>query len=350
VRFRMLYWTVAGCLLVLASESPAQPRWTGKFEPRISAYRLLEDNEAQIPSPGLVPYDLITPLFTDYAVKHRFIYLPPGASAEYRDYEPFAFPVGTVLVKTFSYPRDFRDPDLGRRLVETRLMFHTAEGWTAAAYVWNDQQTDADLKVAGKSVPVEWIDHAGLKRRTDYLVPNMNQCKACHRGFGETAPLGPTARQLNREYTYPSGSENQLAYWSRKGILRGAPDPDRIAALPPWNDPGAGPIFDRVRGYLDINCAHCHNPAGLASHTALDLRFEQRALERRGLMHRPTAAGNAARGRYYAVAPGNPEGSFLLHRLRSTAPDVRMPPIGRTIAHDEGAALIAEWIASLTAE
>lgn len=338
------------CSVDAAGEKTVRIPWDGFFARNLSAYNLFADPERQVPNDGLEPYDVITPLFSDYAEKHRFIYLPKGAAMGYRDDGPFDLPVGAALVKTFSYPRDARDPETGRRLVETRLLIHTPEGWKGAAYLWNDEQTDAALKVAGARVPVAWRDASGTERRTDYLVPNMNHCKACHGGFGETAPLGLTARQVNRTYPYAGGARNQLAAWSERGLLAEAPGPGAAPRLAQWDDPDSGTLAERVFGYLDINCAHCHNPEGLASHTRLDLRYTTGDPHQRGVYYRPTAAGNASRGRYYAVVPGDPEASFLLHRMQSTAPNVRMPEVGRTMVHEEGAALIAKWIRALANE
>jgi len=320
--------------------------WEGQFDENISAYNLFRDPIAQIPNDGLVPYDVITPLFTDYAEKHRFVYVPEGETIHYHPRDAFTFPVGAALVKTFSYPVDFRDPSEGRRLIETRLMVHAEDGWKGAAYVWNDAQTNAVLKVAGARVPVEWTHHDGARRSTTYLVPNMNQCKVCHRDTDDTvSPIGIKARHVNRDYEYQGRTANQLDEWTKRDILDGAPThAPRHAA---WDDPQAGSIGERVLGYFDINCAHCHNPRGLASGTKLDLTYEQCEPLMRGVMKRPTAAGNASRGRYFAIVPGDPDASFLLHRLESTEPNIRMPEVGRTIVHEEGAALIREWIAGI---
>lgn len=343
----LLVLLLSVCSGVSADTGRATIAWDGFFARNLSAYHLFAENERQTPNAGLEPYNVITPLFSDYAEKHRFIYLPKGMAMAYRAEGPLDLPVGAALVKTFSYPRDARDPALGRRLVETRLLIHTEEGWQGAAYLWNEAQTDATLKIAGAEVPVEWTDARGNRRGTGYLVPNMNQCKACHRGFGETAPLGLRARQVNRDYAYAGGAQNQLASWAERGLLHGAPDPAKAPKLAAWDDPSSGTLEQRVFGYLDINCAHCHNPQGLASHTRLDLRYTTHDAFERGVYYRPTAAGNAARGRYFAVVPGDPDASFLLHRLQSTQPDIRMPEIGRTMVHDEGVALIAAWIRSL---
>jgi uncharacterized repeat protein (TIGR03806 family) len=336
-----------GLGLCEADEQHPAITWSGSFAPYISAYHLFADPLAQIPNTGLYPFDINTPLFSDYAVKDRFVYLPEGAQVAYRADGPFDLPVGAALVKSFSYPRDFRDPSRGRRLIETRLLIHAPEGWVGAAYVWNDTATEAKLKVAGAVVPVDWIDAEGVPKHTDYLVPNMNHCKYCHRGFGETAPLGLRARQLNRAAPNIPGALNQLAHWSALGILKDAPAPDQVPRNAVWNDPSTGTLEQRALSYLDTNCAHCHNPRGLAGPTLLVFTLDESLIHRPGVFHKPTAAGNASRGRNYAIVPGNPDASFLLTRLSSTHPDIRMPEIGRTVVHDEGVALIKEWILSL---
>jgi uncharacterized repeat protein (TIGR03806 family) len=351
-RLAIICLALIPCVIAHGDDSDrARLFYDGFFEKHISAYNLFADPLSQTPNAGLLPYDINIPLFTDYAQKDRFLYLPPGTHVAYRDTKAFEFPVGAALIKTFSYPADFRRPKKNRRLVETRLLIHTPDGWKGAAYLWNDAQTDADLKIAGATVPMNWIGADGTTMKTDYLVPNMNQCKACHRGTtGITGPLGPNARQLNRTYDYSSGSANQLDHWTRSGILSDAPPSKHAPRLPRWDDPRDGTLVDRARGYLDINCAHCHNPVGLASYTRLDLTYRQDNPHNRGIMKRPTAAGNSSRGRYFAIVPGDPDASFLLSRLNATAPHIRMPQIGRTVVHDEGVALLREWILSLKPE
>lgn len=319
---------------------PVRIEWSGAFARQLSEYDLFADVATQSPGEGLVAYDLITPLFTDYADKHRFVYVPEGLAAQYDDYDAFSFPIGSALVKTFSYPGEDGEE---RRLIETRLLVHTKEkGWVGAAYVWNEAQTDAQLKVAGARIPLRWVDADGNTKATDYLVPNMNQCKHCHAGTGTMLPIGPKARNLNHTFE----GHDQLAMWAELGILEGAPASDVAPRVARWDDTDA-PVDLRAKAYLDINCAHCHNPRGLAGTTRLDLTYAQEDMEQRGVYYRPTAAGNASRGRYYAIVPGNPEASFLLYRLRSTESNIRMPETGRTMVHVEGARLIEEWIESL---
>src|SRR5690606_19896936 len=107
--------------------------------------------------------------------KFRFVKLPAGTSAEYREDEAFEFPVGTIIAKTFAYPTDARDESLGRRLLETRILKLEADGWVGVPYIWNAEQTEATKQVAGDLVDVTWIDAHGNEQSNNYIIPNANQ-------------------------------------------------------------------------------------------------------------------------------------------------------------------------------
>jgi uncharacterized repeat protein (TIGR03806 family) len=321
----------------LLAETPA---------PTLSAYRLFLDEAGRRPNAGVTPYGLNTPLFSDYAEKQRYLYLPPGAKARYRPTGVLDLPVGATLIKTFAYPADFRRPGESVRFVETRLLIHRKSGWTALAYVWNAEQTEAVLKRAGKRLDVEFVDAKGAARRLDYAVPNQNQCKECHSSGGELTPIGPKARNLNGDYAYPEGTENQLARWTRTGLLVGAPAPEKAPRTAVWTDEHAS-LEARARAYLDGNCAHCHNPKGAASNSGLFLDLEEQRPAVRGLGKRPVAAGRGSGGLLFDIAPGDPEGSIIVHRMASTEPGVMMPELGRSTVHEEGLALVRAYVASL---
>jgi uncharacterized repeat protein (TIGR03806 family) len=317
----------------------------------LDAYHLFNGPGTAHPNAGVTPYRLNTPLFTDYAEKSRFIYLPPGKSARYTAEGVLEFPVGTVLVKSFAYPADLRTPDKNVRLIETRLLIRKASGWVANPYVWNADGTVAELKRAGAALRVDVVDAHGEARRIDYGVPNVNQCKECHQGQSldhraEVSPLGPKARNLNGDYAYESGTENQLDHWSRLGLLTGAPKAADAPRTAVWDDPKS-PLTARARAYLDVNCGHCHNPAGFASNSGLYLTWEEKNPSALGLGKRPIAAGRGSGGLEVSVAPGDPDRSILAYRLASTEPGVMMPPLGRSLAHEEGLALVRAYIASL---
>jgi uncharacterized repeat protein (TIGR03806 family) len=333
---------VAGC--GRSAQSPPGPAAAQK----LSEYGLFVGNGAtQEPVEGVIPYDINTPLFSDYAAKHRFIKLPPGTSAVYSEDDAFDFPVGTVIAKTFAYPVDARDESRGERLLETRILKREADGWVGRPYIWNKEQTDATLDVAGGTVDVAWIHTDGSERKNNYIIPNANQCKGCHKQGEIMAPLGPKARHLNRDFAYAHGTENQLEYWTRIGALRGAPAPDAAPRLAVWDDPETGTLDTRARAWLEINCAHCHNPQGPARNSGLDLMASQTSPTAFGIMKAPVAAGRGSGGLAYDIVPGSPEQSILLFRTASTDPGIMMPELGKRLVHDEGVQLVREWIAAM---
>jgi uncharacterized repeat protein (TIGR03806 family) len=240
---KVLFPALAGLLIVSLSfgfvSRPAAPA------PRmaLSEYGFfVGDIAEQLPAPGVMPYALNTPLFTDYALKLRFVRLPEGATVPFNPDEVLDFPVGTAIIKTFYYPIDARKPEKGRRLLETRLLLHEEAGWKALPYHWNEAQTDAYLEVAGDMQPVKWVDAQGKKQKVDYVMPNLNQCKGCHSLGGEMTPIGPSARQLNGDLAYGAATANQLAHWQAEGMLTGLPDDhDAIPRIAVWDDP-------RIRG------------------------------------------------------------------------------------------------------
>lgn len=291
----------------------------------------------QIPTDGVVLYTLNSPLFSDYASKLRFLRLPEGKSVSYNPDSVLQFPVGTAIVKTFYYPFDERNPQKGRRLMETRVLLHEAKGWVALPYIWNKEQTDAVLEVAGGSDQVSWIDAAGKKQSFEYQVPNMNQCKGCHERSGEMTPIGPSVRQLN--------DGQQLQHWETAGLLKGLPK-DHIPALVNYSNASAS-LDDRAKAYLDINCAHCHNATGPARSSGLYLEWNSKDRTAYGFFKAPVAAGRGSGNLSYDIVPGKPEQSILHYRMASRDPGVMMPELGRQLTHHEGVELVRSWIQSM---
>jgi uncharacterized repeat protein (TIGR03806 family) len=332
----LVAWLIAGC---------GTPDYLADPPNRLLSYDLFEgDGASQQPEYGVVPYAINSQLFSDYAMKRRFIKLPDGKPAVYDNEKTFEMPVGTIIVKTFSYPKDMSDLSLGERLLETRLLIHGKDGWGGLTYIWNFKQTDAFLEVAGHDVVATWIDLAGNVQINDYQVPNTNQCKQCHTVDDRMVPIGIRARHLNRDYEFPGGKENQLAHWSRIGILSGAPNHADAPRLADYSDPATGSSDARGRAWLEINCAHCHAEGARAWNTGLDLMASQTDSSLLGVYKTPTAAGGGTGGFYYDIVPGKPEESIMLHRVQSTEPDVAMPELGRSMVHEEGVELVRQWI------
>ncbi|CAN5649279.1 hypothetical protein BH09BAC4_BH09BAC4_49180 [soil metagenome] len=302
----------------------------------------------QQPAAGVVPYALNTPLFSDYAEKLRFVKLPAGKAVAYNDSAVLNFPVGTTLIKTFYFPNDFRDTTKGRRLMETRLLVHQPEGWKAFDYVWNDEQTDALLEVAGDTKTVRYVDAQGQTRQHAYSIPNLNQCKGCHNRNEVMTPIGPSVRQLNGDLAYGrsgvNARENQLTYWHRSGMLTGLPALENCPKTPVWNKPETGSLNDRARAWLDINCAHCHNPKGPAMTSGLNLSVSETDPTALGILKTPVAAGRGSGGHPFDIVPGKPDESILIYRLNSTDPGEMMPELGRKTIQTESLELLRAWI------
>lgn len=318
------------------------------FPEKLSQWHLFVKAHASLqPNARVIPYDLNTPLFSDYARKHRFVWMPSGASAQYREDGPFELPIGTILVKSFAFPVEGKPSE--EKLIETRLLVHSKTGWVPLPYVWNAEQTEATLQLVPDPVRVRWTDAAGRTRDFTYVMPNTNECHECHDNNRTLLPIGPKARNLNRSYDYADGTANQLVYWTKVGYLQGAPVPDAAPRAAKWDKPEDGTLEARARAYLDNNCAHCHQPGGTGGYTGVDFRLTQTGLDAAGVCKPPNSAGNMG-GLQYDLVPGHPEESILIHRLESTAPKVMMPQIGRDVVHEEGVALMREWIASLPAK
>lgn len=296
------------------------------------------------PAGDVYAYDLNTPLFSNYAEKRRFVRIPAGTRIQYRDSTVFYFPEGTVLIKNFYYPRDFRKPEKGSTLLETRLLVHQAEGWQAYPYIWNDEQTEAVYDPAGEMREIRYINASGKKITTPYAIPNKNQCKGCHLRNDAMVPVGPSARQLNRSIEIDGKRVHQLRYWQEAGILEGLPPDPAIPAGVIWDDPLTGSLNDRARAYLDANCAHCHSRTGPANTSGLYLDVYETDPLHLGVNKSPVAAGRGSGNLRYDIVPGAPSQSILFFRMQTNDPSIAMPEIGREQVHREALDLIEEWI------
>lgn len=288
---------------------------------------------ADKPSPALLPYALRTPLFTDYAEKQRFLYLPPGEKFGVGADGRLQFPVGSALIKSFGY----HDASGKLNIIETRLLLHRAEGWVALPYVWNADGSDAVLKVGGARKPVEFSKPDGTKMAISYSVPNKNQCKQCHSTKDSVMPVGPVWQNLSF-----ANAKARLAFEAR-----GAAPAKLAAPEAKWDDPKSGPLEARSLAYLRVNCGHCHKPTGSASNSGLFYDDHERNPAALGIGKRPVAAGRGSGNFNFVIEPGHPERSILIFRMKSTDPGIAMPELGRATAHDEGVALLEAWIKSL---
>ncbi|WP_438864744.1 SO2930 family diheme c-type cytochrome [Neptunicella sp.] len=336
------------------------------FPDKLSDWHVLNFANGELtPNKGVVPYDLNMQLFTDHAHKFRTIWMPEGTSATYSEDE-LDFPVGTIISKTFYYPRqrdsrhalrqtddysgDFTLNGLALdkvRLIETRLLIHQQQGWVALPYVWNAEQTEATLEWAGDAQTLSMIDDQGQQQDFTYMVPDANQCAGCHapnHTNKKIKPIGPKTRHLNKAYRRFGSEQNQLVHWQELGYLTGfngdfASAPKNAS----FDDPDAG-IEPLARAYLDINCGHCHNPAGAADTSGLWLTKEVTDMRRLGLCKPPVAAGRGAGDGRFDIDPGHADISIISYRMSSTDPGEMMPELGRSTTDFKGVALIKKWI------
>ncbi len=307
---------------IMAQDNPALLSSFGFFE-----------GGADRPSSALLSYTLRTPLFTDYAEKQRFLYLPAGTSYSIASDGRLQFPVGSALIKSFGY----HDASGRLNVIETRVLLHRAEGWVALPYVWKADGTDAELKVGGARKPVEFMKPGGKAMAISYAVPNKNQCKQCHSTKDSVMPVGPVWQNL----LFPSAKVQQAF------ARRAAKDGPRPHAEAKWDDGKSGRLNDRALAYLRVNCGHCHKPTGSASNSGLFYDDHARNDAALGIGKRPVAAGRGSGNFDFVIEPGHPERSILIYRMKSTDPGIAMPELGRATAHDEGVALLEAWIRSM---
>ncbi len=327
----------------LCGANPAGVNWAA-YEancPALSDYNLFAGNDPRGPATERgVFYDLTTPLQSDYMAKYRFVFVPPGQSAAYEPSGVMDFPVGTIISKTFAY-----DSGAGEVVVETRLLIRRGTGWRALVYIWDAAFTEAVLTPEGGVANITFIHPDGNPRTIDYQIPDHNQCAGCHSGISEPMDLiGPKAHWLNRPDPL-APAVNQLEAWAAAGILAGLPSLATVPRQPDASNPADGTLAERARAYLEANCGHCHRPDGRAGFTSVWLTVETPDGFNTGVCKTPIAAGVG--GLQFDIVPGDPDASILLFRMESTVPAVQMPELAKAIAHDEGVALIRDWIAGL---
>lgn len=312
---------------------------------KLSDYKFFAGEiKKQLPAYGVLPYKPTSELFSDYAKKNRFVWLPNGTKAIYRaDGEVLDLPVGAALVKTFYYNNV--QPTNTTKIIETRVMIRKTDGWIFAEYIWNEEQTDALLQMQGSTVSISWLDQNNEMQLVDYKIPSENECMKCHAGNSEVKPIGIKPQNLNSNYNYTSGTKNQLSKWIEFGYLENSL-PANIVSTVNYLDTTQS-LDLRVRSYFDINCAHCHQDDGNASYVDIRMAFNQTS--------NPSKMGVCASEVLQVpgithgqiVKPNDTSQSTLFYMLNTNETGFRMPRVGRTVVHREGVALVEQWINSL---
>lgn len=371
---KKLYFFPLICLFTLTFFGCSPDNEEGEYEPvspvtvdltqvpyeKLSDYKFFKgEMKLQEPEMGVLPYEPASALFTDYAHKKRFIWLPEGTKATFSaDGKVLELPVGAALIKTFYYDNVQNVPVPGStRIVETRIMIRKSTGWIFANYVWNTEQTEATFDLLGSNTDVTWNDANGVSRSAAYRIPSEEQCIICHKrkelvnGTEVTSytPIGIKPQNLNTTYAYPNeGVKNQLTKWIEAGYAESFPLPTALKSTVDYND-ATKTLEERARSYVDINCAHCHSNTGHCDYRPMRFAFSETennlqnmgvCVDTQDMQGFPGALGKI-------ITPGNVNRSMLYYRINTTNPTFRMPLHGRTILHEEGIALMGDWINSL---
>jgi uncharacterized repeat protein (TIGR03806 family) len=315
----------------------------GVLPPLLSQTGVLSDTPNLVPAAGLVPYDLIVPFWSDGAEKTRWVSVPPGQKIKFAPTGEWVFPQGTVFVKTFELATNELDPHSRRRL-ETRLLVRDdCGGVYGAVYKWRPDNRDADLLATNLSEAIQIRTATGVRTQTWYY-PSRADCLTCHTALAGGV-LGVKTRQLNRDFTYPSGvTENELAHWDQLGWFDtnySAADLKNYSKLARLDD-STRSLADRARSYLDANCAQCHRPKGTVAY--FDARYDT-PLAQQNLIDGPVLIDERIDGSR-VIAPNDIWRSILYMRT-DTTDAFKMPPLARNTIDERGMRLLREWIESL---
>lgn len=312
---------------------------------KLSDYHFFDgDLKSQLPSLDVLPYEPASSLFTDYAKKKRFVWMPKNTKATYTsDGKVLELPIGSALIKTFYY--DNVQPSNNTKIIETRVMIRKSTGWIFAEYVWNEDQTEAFLEMEGSNIAVSWLEN-NVAKSTNYRIPSEQQCMTCHKVNEQAIPIGIKPQNINTLYNYTSGSKNQLAKWIEVGYLENNIPGNILTTIDYKNT--SQPLELRVRSYLDANCAHCHQNNSHCDYRPMRFAFSETTnLANMGVCVSTQDMSGFPQALSTIVTPGNVNRSMLFYRLNTEDESYRMPLLGRNIVHEEGLQLIEQWINSL---
>lgn len=327
-----------------------------RFPTRLSETGLFADTAAQVPAPGVVPYDVSAEAWADGTIAERWLALPGKAQLSlYEVQNPqqgfirgkFKFPTDGVLAKTVAIETS---PGTTRR-IETQLLHFNGADWCAYSYLWNDDQTDAELVgPEGAAVRLEIADVAepGVFHRQSYRVASRTECLMCHTTRGGSL-YGFTPAQLNRpvdpRVKMAGGKEepgSQLRLFADLGLVATPLDESVTPPVDPYDT--TADLDRRARSYLQMNCAQCHLRGGGGA-SDFDVRADV-ALDRTKLVGLRPSHGTFALDGAAVVTAGDPTRSVLYYRM-ATLGRGRMPHFGSTVVDARGLKLIGDWIAAL---
>ncbi len=316
------------------------PSTAGAFEfpASLSATGAFSDVRNLTPATGVIPFTVNSPLWSDGAVKSRWIAVPndgpPYTADEQIRFAPvgeWAFPNGTVFIKHFELTTNELTGE--RKRLETRLLVRDTSGAVyGITYKWRSDNSDADLLPGELDEQIAITTTSGQTRIQTYTYPSRSDCLFCHNQPAKYV-LGVKTHQLNGDFTYPSTgrTDNQLRNFAHLGLLNPTPSEANIATYlrsVAVTNPTAT-IQHRMRSWIDANCSDCHRPGGFGP--GYDARFYT-PLNKQNLINTYVKFRDVA-------------GSPLYQRDNSLGP-LKMPPVAKNVVHEAAMAVLRQWIAS----
>ena len=310
-------------LLIINSKPDVKIENTLTFKEKLSDYHLFEGEMAELlPTNEATIYELSSSLFTDNAEKQRLSLLPSGKKIVGTGNDLPEFPDGTIIAKTFYYNNLVKNNQRIKEIIETRLLIKQNLTWNVAVYKWNDTQDEAYLLRNGESVNISFFDNNNKLHKTSYKIPSQMDCIMCHGQNGRNLPIGTKLRNLNRDVRRDEKTINQLEYLKLKNKLV-IDSRIKIGLIADYGIESS-PLEKRVRAYLEMNCAHCHNPTGFAKNSNLDLKYET-SMIKTGILSK--------------------QGEIAFRITDSSV--LHMPKIGTTMQHEEGVQMILTYLKGL---
>jgi hypothetical protein len=306
---------------------------------------------AMVPTNGLIHYSPNTPLWSDSALKTRYMSVPNNGGLETPDQQigfaptgGWGFPSGTVFVKTFELLTNLSDANSILRL-ETRLLVRDINGAVyGVTYKWLPDNSDAVL-LSNSLTEAILITNNGASFIQNWYYPSPSDCLTCHTKV-DSYVLGVNTRQLNGNLAYPSGvTDNQLRALNRLGLFYPAFDEasitnfEQLSSITNQN----APLVQRARSYLDANCALCHQPGGTG--ITFDARYET-PLTNQNIIN-ATAAFSLGYDNAKIVSPSDIWRSVLYERMNTVNAAIKMPGLDRNMIDSNAVAVMAGWINSL---